>query len=321
MTAVGASLLSGGYLILIGGTLLAVAVVVVMLAGNALVTERRRVARRLELSRTDQGQEGAPSHQIAIEDDILQQISRFVTPNSEEEVQQSRQRLIQAGYRRLSAVRVFHLARAASGLGFALIVAIISPFLLGSFPLLIAFALIVVSFFLGFVAPSLWLDHEVSRRKKTAEEGFPDALDLLLVCIEAGQGFDQAARRIARELKGHNKVLAEEFTIMNEELFAGKERLAAFRDFAQRLAVSDIIAFVAILRQADEFGVSIAEAIRVYAEDMRHKRVMRAEEKANVIPVKLALASMAFTVPPTMLIMVGPSLLMLLRSFSQSGGG
>jgi len=312
---------SGGYIILLGGVMLAIAVIVVMLAGNALLTERRRVARRLESSLLFQGQDGEESPQISLEDDLLQQISRFVTPTSEEEIQQSRQRLIQAGFRRPSAVRVFHLARAACGLGFALIAAIIAPFFFGSFPLLIAFALIVVSFFFGFIAPSLWLDREVSRRRKTAEEGFPDALDLLLVCIEAGQGFDQAARRIARELKAHNKVLAEEFTIMNEELFAGKDRLAAFRDFAQRLAVSDIIAFVAILRQADEFGVSIAEAIRVYAEDMRHKRVMRAEEKANVIPVKLALASMAFTVPPTMIIMVGPSLLMILRSFSHSGGG
>jgi len=316
-----ASFLSGGYIILIGGVMLAIAVILVVLAGNVLITEKRRIARRLESSQIYQAPEEVSSRLIALEDDILQQISRFVTPTNEDEIQQTRQRLIQAGFRRPSAVRVFHLARAACGLGFALLMAIVSPFLLGSFPFLVAFSLIVVSFFFGFVAPSLWLDHEISRRKKSAEEGFPDALDLLLVCIEAGQGFDQASRRIARELKAHNKVLAEEFTIMNDELFAGKDRLAAFRDFAQRLAVSDIIAFVAILRQADEFGVSIAEAIRVYAEDMRHKRVMRAEEKANIIPVKLALASMAFTGPPTMLIMVGPSLLMLLRSFSQSGGG
>ena len=312
--------LAGSYVTLIGAGMLVVAVIVVALAVNAIVAGRRRLARRLEAPLKYQGQDSAAAPQISIEDSLLQRVARFVTPTHDQEILESRVRLTRAGYRRPSAVRVFHLARAGFGFGFALIAAVMIPILFDSFPLLIAFGLIVVSFVLGFIAPSIWLDHEIAKRKKTAEEGFPDALDLLLVCIEAGQGFDQSARRIARELKTHNKVLAEDFTIMNEELWAGKDRLAVFRDFAQRLAVNDIIAFVAILRQADEFGVSIAEAIRVYAEDMRHKRVMRAEERANIIPVKLALASMAFTVPPTMVIMIGPSLLMLARTFSHAGG-
>ena len=316
----GSPVFAGNYIVLIGAGMLLVAIIVVALAANAIVAVRRRVARRLQAPLQYQGLNGPVAPQISIEDNILQQIARFVTPTNEQETLESRVRLTHAGYRRPSAVRVFHLARAGFGLGFALIAAVVIPFVFDSIPLLLAFGLIVVAFFLGFISPSVWLDHEIARRKKTAEEGFPDALDLLLVCIEAGQGFDQSARRIARELKTHNKVLAEEFTIMNEELWAGKERLAVFRDFAQRLAVNDIIAFVAILRQADEFGVSIAEAIRVYADDMRHKRGMRAEEKANIIPVKLALASMVFTVPPTMLIMIGPSLLLLAHTFSQAGG-
>jgi tight adherence protein C len=170
----------------------------------------------------------------------------------------------------------------------------------------------------GFIAPSLVLERQIAGRKRVAEEGFPDTLDMLLVCIEAGQGFEQAARRIAKELKGHNEVLAEELTILNDELWAGKDRGTVFRDFSQRLDVNDITAFISVLRQADQFGVSIAEAIRVYASDMRFKRVMRAEEKANTMPLKLALASMAFTVPPTMIIMIGPSLLEIARSFAHT---
>jgi tight adherence protein C len=93
-----------------------------------------------------------------------------------------------------------------------------------------------------------------------------------------------------------------------------------FRDFAGRLAVRDINSFVTVLRQSDEFGVSIADALRVYAADMRNRRLMRAEEKANLMPLKLAIGSMAFTVPPTMLITAGPSLLMIMRAFGTMGG-
>jgi tight adherence protein C len=104
--------------------------------------------------------------------------------------------------------------------------------------------------------------------------------------------------------------------VINEELLAGKERAHVFSDFADRLGVSDIKAFTTVLNQSDEFGVSVAEALRVYASEMRHKRVMRAEEKANLMPVKVAMGSVFFTIPPIMLIMAGPSLIMLIRAFT-----
>jgi tight adherence protein C len=306
------------YLIVSCG-LLFVAVVVLVMAANGIIADRRRLARRLESPLEYHARAIDAPPKITLEDDLLQKFSRFMTPSDEKENNETRARLMRAGYRRTSAVRVFHLARAVFGLSYAVFGAIAVPFAAGPLPLPILLLLIIFAFLFGFLVPSLWVDWRIGRRKQMAEEGFPDTLDLLLVCIEAGQGFDQAARRIARELKTHNSVLAEEFTIMNDELFAGKERVQVFRDLARRLAVSDITAFVTVLRQSDEFGVSIAEAIRVYAADMRHKRVMRAEEKANMMPLKLALASMFFTVPPTMLIMVGPSLLMIMRAFTLGG--
>ncbi|MDE2184280.1 MAG: type II secretion system F family protein [Alphaproteobacteria bacterium] len=300
--------------------MLFVAIVILVVAANGIIADRRRLARRLEAPQQYHAR-GGVAPKIALDDDILQKFARFVTPTDDKETAQTRLRLIRAGFRLPSAVRIFHLSRAVFSVTYALLGAIILPILVGSLPLPILVLLILFSFIIGFLLPSLWIDFLISRRKQMAEEGFPDTLDLLLVCIEAGQGFDQAARRIARELKGHNKVLAEEFSIMNDELWAGKDRVAVFRDFSQRLALDDITAFVTVLRQSDEFGVSVAEAIRVYAADMRHKRVMRAEEKANMMPLKLALASMFFTVPPTMLIMVGPSLLMILRAFTGGHGG
>jgi tight adherence protein C len=124
---------------------------------------------------------------------------------------------------------------------------------------------------------------------------------------------------VTREIKVVNPVLADELGVVNDELYAGKSRAAVFRDFADRLQVPDISAFAAVLRQSDEFGVSIAETLRVYAAELRDKRVMRAEEKANLMPIKLALGSIAFTIPPTMLIMAGPSVIMILRTFSGLG--
>jgi tight adherence protein C len=303
---------------LLSAGILFFAVILIVMAANRILTERKEAA----------GDKSEPSHpvagnesKLATEDKLLQRFARFTTPVKEDEINETRIRLSRAGYRRPSAIRIFHMSRAACGLGFTLLGAILLPLLLGSFPLPIMFAMIVFVFLLGFTMPSLVLDSQISRRRQTAEQGFPDTLDLLLVCIEAGQGFDQASRRIARELKSSNKVLAEEFAIVNDELWAGRDRAAVFRAFAQRLDVSDISAFVTVLRQADQFGVSIADSIRVYAADMRFKRVMRAEEKANKMPLKLALASMLCTVPPTMMIMIGPSLLEIMRSFSQAGGG
>lgn len=278
------------------------------------------VERGLENAPAAAPAQGPP--RISIQDDFLQRVASFVTPSDAAEVGTTRLRLIRAGYRRPSALRVFYLSRAACAFLFSLAGAVAMMFVHTTVPLpLLLLAFLLFPFILGFLAPPLWVDRCAARRRNEAERGFPDMLDMLLVCIEAGQSFDQACRRVAREIEQISKVLFDEFRLMNDELRAGRDRAAVFRDFASRLNVTDINAFVTVLRQSDEFGVSIADALRVYAADMRNKRLMRAEEKANVMPLKLALGSMAFTVPPTMLVMAGPSLLMILRAFGHMGGG
>jgi tight adherence protein C len=300
--------------LIVGSVLLIGAAAISAFSVAAILGERRRRAPATVIAPD-------PAPRAAIEDDLLKRFARFVTPVKETELSQVRLRLARAGFRLPSAVRVFHAARAVSALAFTLITAVLVPILFATAPGPLQIVAILFAFLIGFLAPSIVLDRLVARRQKTAEEGFPDTLDMLLVCIEAGQGFEQAARRIARELRGHNPVLAEELSILNDELWAGKDRAQVFKDFALRLDVGDITAFTSVLRQADQFGVSIAEAIRVYAADMRFKRVMRAEETANKMPLKLALASMMFTVPPTMIIMIGPALLEIIRSFTQAQSG
>ncbi|MEC7668916.1 MAG: type II secretion system F family protein, partial [Pseudomonadota bacterium] len=143
--------------------------------------------------------------------------------------------------------------------------------------------------------------------RQEIQDGFPDALDMMLVCVEAGQSMDQAILRISKELRASFPNLADEFLMVSYEMKAGKEKTAVLNDMSERCGVQDISSFVTVLNQSQTFGTSIADALRVYAGEMRDKRVMRAEEKANQLPTKMTLTTMMFTVPPLLLILVGPS--------------
>jgi tight adherence protein C len=318
-----AELLNGAFAFIpiIGAILLFVAVVLIVVGVGAMLQEFEFMQRRLAGPRSPI-QEEAPSapRSILIEDNLLKRIDNLVTPKNLDELSKIRKRLIQAGYRKPSAVRVFYLSKAVLALGFAVVTAMFIPFLAGALPLPVIGLVIITAMLLGYIMPSFWVERRIEYRRIDAELGFPDLLDMLLICIEAGNGLDQASRRVTREIKIVNPVLADELGVVNDELYAGKSRAAVFRDFADRLQVPDISAFAAVLRQSDEFGVSIAETLRVYAAELRDKRVMRAEEKANLMPIKLALGSIAFTIPPTMLIMAGPSVIMILRTFAGLGG-
>ncbi|MEM7269257.1 MAG: type II secretion system F family protein, partial [Pseudomonadota bacterium] len=168
----------------------------------------------------------------------------------------------------------------------------------------------------GFIGPSWWISRRRTQRQTEMGNGFPDALDLMLVCVEAGQSLDQAITRVSVEVKHAHEVLAEELDIVANEMRAGRDRPTVLRDFADRTGVADISAFVTVLVQSAAFGTSVAAALRVYASEMRDKRLMRAEEKANTLPTKLTLGTMFFTVPPLLLILVGPSLIEISRALA-----
>ena len=303
-----------------GGTLLFIAVLVLVASAFSAIGDGAGALAWLGRKGRGSQEVKALPPSISIEDKLLSQIGTLVTPGDPAEFAATKLRLVRAGYRRPSALRVFYLARAICAFFFALIGMGIMAIVTIPLPLPILVSLLVFPVLFGFLLPPLVVDWRANQRRSEAEQSFPDVLDMLLVCIEAGQSFDQACRRVAREIRVISSVLFEEFALMNDELRAGRDRTQVFRDFAARLNVIDINAFVTVLRQSDEFGVSIADALRVYAADMRHKRLMRAEEKANLMPLKLALGSMFFTVPPTMLVMAGPSLLMIFRAFKSMGG-
>ena len=161
--------------------------------------------------------------------------------------------------------------------------------------------------FVGYYLPKYWVTKRQQQRQQEIENGFPDSLDMMLVCVEAGQSLDQSILRVSKEIRTGYPALADEYEQVSHEMKAGKDRITVLRDMGTRAGVTDVNSFVTVLIQSATFGTSIADALRVYAGEMRDKRVMRAEEKANTLPTKLTLATMMLTVPPLLIILIGPS--------------
>ncbi|GMG82940.1 type II secretion system F family protein [Paralimibaculum aggregatum] len=246
----------------------------------------------------------------------LRGFEQYLEPTDTEELSDTRAKLASAGYKDRAAVRVYFFARAALGIGlfcfgmFFLFVVPKDPNTVVSITLSVAFGL------MGYFLPVYWVERQIQSRREEIANAFPDAMDMMLVCIEGGQSLEQAMARVGKEMETASGPLAEELQIVSYEFRAGKDRIAVLRDFAARCAVNDISSFVTVLIQSTAFGTSISEALRVYASEMRDKRLMRAEEKANVLPTKLTLGTMMFTVPPLILILIGPSIIQIIRALS-----
>ena len=254
--------------------------------------------------------------------DTLDRFSEYLEPQDEEEFSSIREQLIQAGYRSRSAVRTFYFAQFSLGLGL-LAVGVLYTLLTGDEDRGATKAALTSlgPGLAGYYLPRYWVNKRIGARQQEIQEGFPDSLDLMLVCVEAGQGLDQAIIRVAEEIRAGFPALAEEFEIVAWEIKAGKDKATVLKDMGDRSGVADVASFVTVLIQSQTFGTSIAEALRVYANEMRDKRVMRAEEKANVLPTKLTLGTMMFTVPPLMIILIGPSIYSIYETLSGGGVG
>jgi tight adherence protein C len=218
-------------------------------------------------------------------------------------------------------MRIYFAAKWAIAIGGFLLGAIVFAAFMDPTQPLYPMISVVVVVALSFFATDMWIERQITYRRMAVEKSFPDALDLLLVCIEAGHGLDQALNRVAAETATSAPVLSTELTLTVQQLRAGRDRGTVLQDFSERTGVQDVKAFVTVMRQADQFGVSIADTLRVYSTEMRNKRFMRAEEKANMMPVKLALGAILFTVPPTIIVLVGPSIIMIVREMAKAAAG
>ncbi len=167
----------------------------------------------------------------------------------------------------------------------------------------------------GFYLPNFILNRQIEARQKMLTEGLPDALDLLVVCVEAGLGLNAAMKRVADDFKVSNPAISQEFTIANLEILAGLEREQALRNLAERTGVEDLATLCAILIQAERFGTSIATALRVQSDTLRTNRRQRLEEKAAQTPVKLIFPLLLFIFPALMVVILGPAIIQVMENY------
>jgi tight adherence protein C len=272
-------------------------------AGN-LAAEKKKKGEKGEQLRAPSGR------------DKLEKYSNFLEPQNAEEYSAAKLKLLQAGYRSKNAVRIFHFLQFALGI-FGLICGGIYAIIQSTQVDVTAQQLaiwIMGPGGAGYMLPRYWVTRRQQKRKEAIENGFPDSLDMMLVCVEAGQSLDQSILRVARELRNGFPDLSEEYDIVSQEVKAGKDKTTVLKDMSERCGVSDIASFVTVLVQSQQFGTSISDALRVYASEMRDKRVMRAEEKANKLPTKMTLATMMLTVPPLMAMLIGPSIYAIVKN-------
>lgn len=250
----------------------------------------------------------------------LDRYATFLEPQDEKQLSQMRLKLMQAGYRHRDAVRYFHFAQFALGIGLLILGVIYYVLFKSGTETSTQQTLLYIlgPAGIGYMMPKYWITKRQQKRQEEIQDGFPDSLDMMLVCIEAGQSMDQSIIRVAGEMRASYPALAEEFEIVALQIKAGRDKPSVLNEMAERCGVQDISSFVTVMVQSQTFGTSIGEALRVYAGEMRDKRVMRAEEKANKLPTKMTLATMMLTVPPLLIILVGPSVLGIMELFAMS---
>ncbi len=223
-----------------------------------------------------------------------------IAPRSNAEMGKLQQRLVTAGYRSHEALVVFFGIRLACALGgFALLMSPI--FFRPNLPMASAACA------LGYLLPSMALGRQAKKRQHRIRLGLPDALDLLVVSVEAGLGLDQAIQRVGEELEFAHPDLAHELRLINLELRAGKGRVDALRNLATRTGVDDIASLVAMLVQTDKFGTSVAQSLRVHSETVRTKRRQRAEEAAAKTGVKMVFPLVFCIFPAIWVVTIGPA--------------
>jgi tight adherence protein C len=213
-----------------------------------------------------------------------------------------RKRLVVAGIYDSRAVAFFFLTRAALAVGLAVLVMLFLPAGAGS----AYWAIVGVAGLAGYVGPSLYLDRRIARRKQEHRIGFPDFLDLLVVCADAGLSMEASLDRVGRELCETYPSLAANIHMTNLEIRAGRRMTDALEHLADRLGLEEARSFATLIAQSEELGSSITEALRIYSDDMRHKRLSTAEEKAYALPAKLSFPMMVCIFPVLFVVIMLP---------------
>lgn len=275
-----------------------------------LSTGDEAVRRRLQEIKEGTGDHGRVAHKEGVfQVKWIKPLAEIALPKDEWKKSRVRMRLIRAGYREEHSIYRFYAAKVA--LALALPIALIVPFIAtGYIPTVntyLGVGLLVFVALIGYFLPHLYISSKISERKLEFVEGFPDAMDLLVVCVEAGLGLDAAIQRVGREMAVSYPELATEFGILSLELRAGKSRSEALKSLADRTNVDQVQSLVALLIQAEHFGTSIATALREHANEMRLLRIQRAKEKAAKLPVKMLFPIVFFIFPALFIVVLVPA--------------
>ena len=247
---------------------------------------------------------------------VLGPISAYVLPKEEIERSQVTARLAHAGFRSPEAVTIFQIGKIVLMVAAPLLTWYTCTF----FPKITTASVLTYCFIAGGLAmilPNAILDRLLERRFKKLRDGFPDALDLLVVCVEAGLGLTQALQRVADELMVSHPELATEIALVNAEVRAGVDSTSALKNFAERTGLDDIKGLVSLLVQTLRFGTSIAESLRVYSAEFRDKRMQKAEERAAKIGTKMIFPLVVFMFPAFFVVAVGPAVVGLVEVFTR----
>ena len=238
---------------------------------------------------------------------VLSDVGKLVPTSTSKGLSRTHRMMIRAGYRRPEVVYAMQGIKVLLPIGLLCLVYFTGFFRLN--PVFIFLSAAVA----GFMLPELWLSMKVRRRQRRIIIGLPDALDLMVVCVEAGLGLDQAIQRIAQELRISHPDLSEELRLVNLEMRVGKSRIEALRELGLRTGVEDIKSLVAMLIQTDRFGTDLARSLRVHADNLRTRRRQRAEEMAAKTTIKMVPPLVFFIFPALFAVILGPAVISLVR--------
>jgi len=291
-----------------------IVVFLLIASGGLLLFYRQAMLQRISTVVTPRGKRGALLGTIQQTrfslGDMVEHLDR-VLPKSQEEVTVVEQRLIRAGYRKESAVKLFYGAKVLVPIVLCLLAVVTG---LASFSPFFAYA---SALGLGFLVPDFWLGRQISTRQKRIKLGLPDALDFLVICIEAGLSMDQATARTAEELHLAQPAISDELDIVVLEQRAGRLRSDAWRQFAERTDVDTVRVLVSVLVQAEQLGTSVAKTLRVHADTLRTQRRQQVEEQAAKTSIKLVFPLVFFIFPSLFLVTLGPEVIIIGESFQK----
>lgn len=258
----------------------------------------------------------------------IEPVAKIILPKEGWRRSQLRTRLVRAGYRGHNALQVFlsvKLLLAAAPLVILFLYFLASPLLAAAPGVVLnqefALTILLPAAIIGFYLPDLYIRQRVHNRQIGFTEAFPDAMDMLVVCVEAGLGLDAAIQRVGEEMVISHPELATEFSVLSLELRAGKSREEALRALADRMGIDDVQALTTLLIQAEHFGTSVAGALREHSNEMRIKRIQRAREKAAKLPVKLIFPIVFCIFPALFLIILGPAIVQIFKGLIFLSGG